>query len=226
MDSRRIYNYNENFFENINETNSYWIGFIMGDGYLNYRTGLRINLNYKEKEHLEKLNECMESDVPIKVIKNGGPYKGCQDLCTLCINNKKIKEDLIRLGFASGNKSGNEFIPDEIYNNNDYFFAFVRGLFDADGSIYRLDKTCYTEFTILTSENLVEKIKAKLIELKPDIKISKNKKDKRTKINIVDLRLTNKPAVMFMYENLYKDTDLYLKRKKEKFDLIVSKYKR
>ena len=31
---------------------------------------------------------------------------------------------------------------------------------------------------------------------------------------------------MFMYENLYKDTDLYLKRKKEKFDLIVSKYKR
>lgn len=225
MDARRKYDYNENFFENINITNSYWIGFIMGDGYLSDH-GLRIRLNHKDVEHLKLLNEYMESNMKINIVKNGGPYKGCEDLCEITFNNKKIKKDLINLGFSFGNKSGNEFIPDEIYNNNDYFFAFVRGLFDADGSIYRLDKTFYTEFTILTSESLVEKIKEKLIELKPDIKISKNKKDKRTKINIVDLRLTNKPAVMFMYENLYKDTDLYLKRKKEKFDLIVSKYKR
>lgn len=225
MDARRKYDYNENFFENINITNSYWIGFIMGDGYLSDH-GLRIRLNHKDVEHLKLLNEYMESNMKINIVKNGGPYKGCEDLCEITFNNKKIKKDLTSLGFSFGNKSGNEFIPDEIYNNNDYFFAFVRGLFDADGSIYRLDKTCYTEFTILTSESLVERIKEKLIELKPDIKISKNKKDKRTKINIVDLRLTNKPAVMFMYENLYKDTDLYLKRKKEKFDLIVSKYKR
>ena len=59
---RRKYALNETFFEVINsEEKAYWLGFIAADGCV-YRRTLSINLNIKDKEHLEKLITVLNSE--------------------------------------------------------------------------------------------------------------------------------------------------------------------
>lgn len=63
-----MYKYNRNFFESINtESQAYWAGFIAADG--NVRKDflkMRIELNIKDKNHLFKLREDIQGDMPHK----------------------------------------------------------------------------------------------------------------------------------------------------------------
>ena len=59
---RRKYALNEAFFEIIDsEEKAYWLGFIAADGCV-YRRTLSINLNIKDKAHLEKLIAILNSE--------------------------------------------------------------------------------------------------------------------------------------------------------------------
>ena len=68
MGSKRKYNFNENYFENIDSIEkAYWLGFIAADGYITRRKSGQavLGLTLHEIEPLEKLSLCMESNKPI-----------------------------------------------------------------------------------------------------------------------------------------------------------------
>lgn len=62
------YNYNRRFFQNIDtEEKASWLGFIAADG--NVASAMntsRIELNIRDKDHLEKFRKSILGDMPIK----------------------------------------------------------------------------------------------------------------------------------------------------------------
>lgn len=200
----------------------------MGDGYISKR-GLRIRLQIKDKEHLDCLVKCLNSDIDIKIYKNTGFGLG-HKIAEFTVNNKFINQDLYDLGFKNGIKSGTEFIPESVKNDKELFYAFLLGLFDADGSTTYREKIRHREFNIISGSNMILDLKNTINNFNNLISFSKDKIDKRVKIDIATLRICNKISLIEIYKSLYKLnqktlSDIYLKRKKEKFDILINSYK-
>lgn len=138
-----MYKYNRNFFEIIdNEEKAYWLGFIAADG--NIRKDflkLRIELNIKDKEHLEKFRSSIKGDMPIREW-----IREKNRSCYIEINSKKICQDLFKYGITP-NKSLTleilfEKIPFELQHH------LIRGYFDGDGSLNMYEKEGYEYWEI------------------------------------------------------------------------------
>ena len=127
---KALYEYNRDFFSTIDtEEKAYWLGFISADGNVSKTMkNMRINLNIKDKAHLEKFRESISGNQPIKESireKNHSVY--------IDMNSKKICSDLQKYG-VTPNKSLTlnvhfDLIPQQLIHH------FIRGYFDGDGSI-------------------------------------------------------------------------------------------
>lgn len=214
---KRKYSYNENYFETI-DTNekAYWLGFITADGYVmnnsiknnkSTSTGLRIRLSYKDNDHLVKLNEALEYNKPIKIVKNYGKYGG--ELSEFAVYSHKIVNDLNNNGITCGNKSCNEHIPDFIDKN--LIKNFILGLFDGDGHITHTEKS--TEWGIVSSYEMCNFIK-EFLESELNITLNKISKDSHGK-ELYRIRTTSKTIIKILYNYFYENecSKYYLDRK-------------
>jgi len=65
----RKYNFNEHFFDNLNEQSSYWLGFLYADGYVRMKDGksgeLRLKLKDTDKTHIELFLNNLECEKPV-----------------------------------------------------------------------------------------------------------------------------------------------------------------
>ena len=87
--SKRKYSLNEDYFENIDtEEKAYWLGFLLADGNISYSgrynkgRHLRIALQNKDKNHLEKMKFSLKSNYNLKLDKNNCFW--------LCFNSLKL----------------------------------------------------------------------------------------------------------------------------------------
>jgi len=111
----------------------YWLGFILADGYIGQNRGeLKITLNNRDKNHLEKLGKILNIKVKTKiVIINNIQTSICILNCADIYNSKIIY-----------NKLGLDLNLPKTYNppiklniNNDIFFlSFLLGIIDGDGT--------------------------------------------------------------------------------------------
>lgn len=204
---------NKEYFNIIDtEEKAYWLGFIAADGcvYQMSKTAyrLQINLSLTDIDHLQKFNECIESDyiITTKKVKNS-------DTCTLKIACKQLTDDLIKYGITPKKSLIIQMptLKEELYRH------FIRGYFDGDGCItYNFDYT-YPKmtFSIVGGEPMLLSINEKMNQdlsiyacnHSPALTMSTAKKDK----------------VINIYHYLYDDCTIYLNRKKEKFDYLMSR---
>ena len=122
---QRKYSLNEDFFHNIDsEEKSYWLGFFSADGHLVEQTGISINLQESDAEHLQKIAFSLGSDAKLDFIQKTRSVR-------IGFWSKKLSIDLYNLGFRH-NKSETQTYP-----NIDKFLDkhFIRGLLDGDGNI-------------------------------------------------------------------------------------------
>ena len=122
----------DSYFSDINTPDAaYWLGFLMGDGYINTSRGdLELGLKIEDLPHLLKFTNSLKSDhkVSIKEVKlKGKVYQACR----VSIKNKKLVGDLSSLGCDS-TKTYTSTIPKLPQN---LISHFIRGLLDADGSL-------------------------------------------------------------------------------------------
>jgi len=193
----------EDYFEEMDSSEkAYWLGFIVGDGNIG-KTGeggtgysLTVSLNAKDTDHLLKLRNAMSSSHSI--------HESGKDGFALSITRKKIVEDLEKYGVVPC-KSHKTYMPDipEKYHRH-----FIRGLFDADGSISG------NSFTICGSRQLmqdVNEIIGTIINSKNDIYKHPSKENYVVHYG----KQTDKRNI---YEYLYDDAQTYLERKKRQFE--------
>jgi len=216
------------FFDNIDsEEKAYLLGFFLADGFLtnNFRLGIENSID--DEEILLKFKENISPDIPLRYRdrKNNGVKRKKQVI--FIITSEKMFNTLSKKYNIIQNKTYNsefsfnfDLIPTNLIRH------FIRGFFDGDGSIsfYKYHKTIYFNFSfVINSLNFCNQI-AKLFSEKFNIIIVIYEKEGKT-CKYYTLRFScdkNRYVKMQeVYEYLYKDSNIYLKRKKEKFDLYL-----
>jgi len=136
-DKRKKFYQNDNFFSVDNEKSWYWAGFIAADGNIEKGSNrIKIELSTKDKRHLEKFRDDIESNYEIRdKVKINIPKlkKEKYSYSRIRFNSDKMVKGLKRFGICPA-KSLIYKIPENIINHN-LFPHFLRGLIDGDGSV-------------------------------------------------------------------------------------------
>jgi intein/homing endonuclease len=122
---------NEKYFSDINSTEkSYWLGFIYGDGWVMLDRGVlqdSFGIEIIDRDHLVKLLNAIESDHTLTEKE-----KETKNTYGFSIDNDNFVKHLVDKGVTS-NKTFEPTLPE--LKSSSFRAAFIRGLFDADGSI-------------------------------------------------------------------------------------------
>ena len=213
----RKHKFNERYFENIDsEEKAYWLGFIAADGcvYKNKQSyRLQINLKGSDIDHLKKFQKAICSDYKITEKKVG---KAQSNTCQLKINSTKMCNDLIKNNIIE--RKSIIFEP-PILNKN-LMNHFIRGYFDGDGwitSYKRKDSNGYrNEVGIIGGKKALNYF----IDFLPKgfSKYEKYKDDK-----IIQISGSSIKTISETYNYLYKNATIFLDRKKNVFENIMSR---
>ncbi len=197
--------FNSEYFKYINsEDKAYFLGFLFADGSI---VGNSLKWKSIDKEILIKFKIFLESKNKINYIKEYNEY-------SLQIASPILRIDLEKLNFIP-NKTFRLKMPKI---KNKLLFHFIRGYFDGDGCIYSQSQKGNFYYPRL------EFYSGCLSFLKEINKIFYNDGLIREKIrsNCFTLCFNGKIALNIM-NLLYKDADIYLKRKKKKYLNILTK---
>ncbi len=202
--ARRKFKIDDSVFEIIDtEDKAYWLGFLYADGYNNTnKNSVSLCLNIKDIDTLEKFSHFLQTDKKIRFNNNRSKK--------VVIENKKISRDLENLGMVKAKTHLLRFpsIPQDLERH------FIRGYFDGDG--------CITYGNVISSNaniSIVSTIQfLREIESRIGIHFSYNKRHKDRKDDIYTLTTGGVSNLMIFYDFLYKNSTVYMGRKKSKFD--------
>lgn len=212
--------FNQNYFKNIStEAQAYWLGFLWGDGSIHTNKlnqyCISLNLSINDKFHLENFKKALNSNHKITISKNKYGYlknsNAVHYSCKYCLRSIKMYNDLINLGVRNPKKD--RTIPNI---ESSLMSHFIRGYFDADGSL-SYSKTNNGIVSFCGPIEIIQQIKLiiqQICNTKAEIYKYKNR-------NAADYRIGGKNNLIDLYNYLYKDATIYLKRKKDKWDSLV-----
>lgn len=207
---------NFDFFEKIDsEAKAYWLGFIYADGYITGKQ-LGISIHQKDIDLLYQFKKDINSENNINKYENNTAF-GKTAYCRIAITSEKLVKDLINKGVFY-NKTNIIKFPTKEQVPEDLIHHFIRGYFDGDGSIIKPSKgkTQYRISFLGTNEFLTELRKKMNIETKT--KFSKRKPTQ----TVEEFKFGGNKKVKEAKNFLYKNATIYLKRKKEVFDKVVT----
>lgn len=206
---------------------SYVLGYIVADGCIYKRKDRKdsyiLNITSKDRDHLVSINKSLHSDYPISIKYNSQRMPHSQ----IQISNLEICKDLMNLGILPRKTIHLEPIsaPDK------YFFDFVRGFFDGDGSVYIYIVNGVSQIKVnfvSTSYSFLDNFNSHLCR---DLGISQKsihrllpKDDRRLIKYSIDFYISDcEKLAKYLYEN---DPALYLTRKRRIFEDWKSKPRR
>ena len=208
--SNKKYTLNENYFDNIDsEDKAYFLGFLYADGNnFTKRNCISMSLSEKDIEIVNLFNEYLKSDRPLsRQIKKGKLSYG------VVVNSIHMSKTLSDLGCVN-NKTFKIKFPDWL--DNSLIKHFVRGYFDGDGSISITTKTRQARIGIVGTDVFCRKIK-EIINDETEIMPQIRKAKKESKNNTVELYFGGNYQVIEFMNWMYKDSNIFLKRKWDKF---------
>lgn len=208
------YNVNKDFFKTWSNTMAYILGYIYADGNID-KSKYRMRISSIDIQILEDINAIIENTCPIKEEHNKlGKW------WTLKVDNQEMYKDLVVLGITP-NKSLNcklQYVPKE------YVKDFVRGFFDRDGCVYaKWSKESSIPTLSIDIATGSEVFKNGLVELLSICTDSTHKfsVQYRKNSNVILIRGNSVVSERF-YQNMYYKNCICLKRKKDKFEEILS----
>lgn len=218
----RKYKINESYFNEIdNEEKAYFLGFLFADGDNNTKKHVvRLRLQEKDLEILQKLNSLIENESPVKVIpyEPRHSYKNGQDVACLIINSKRISDRLNELGCIP-KKSFTVKYPNVSKELNQHF---IRGYFDGNGSfgITNSKSNGCTQtrfyFDIDGSDNILSVMQEILVQ-ELDLSVTKRSVRAENKDGkVVTLRYSGEQALKII-NWIYKDANIKMNRKYQKY---------
>ena len=205
---------------------AYVLGFFAADGTITFtkRKTYFWSINITDKDLLERIRDAVGSSHSIsRRVKQSVNHK---DLYRLQIGSKQMCEDLMSLGFTT-NKANNIGLPKV---PKGLFFDFLRGYFDGDGNVWvghvnkKRDKPTLVIQTAFTScsESFLFELQQHLMSVglgEGSLNMLKSTKAYRLQYSTNDsLKLFD-----FMYNDTCHRNELFLLRKKTKFDDYMKK---
>lgn len=220
-ESSRKYNIKEDYFDIIDsEDKAYFLGFLYADGYNDTNRGaVNLSLMEKDKEILEVLNNILQPTKPLQFVNATKSNK--QNQYRLVIANQHISNQLVTLG-CSKTKTFNIIFPTEEQVPSHLIHHFIRGVFDGDGciSIYKIGNYSKSNVSIISTISFLENLELFLIKELNFNKVKLIERFPERNTNIRALCYSGKNRCKDFGNWLYRDATIFLKRKKEKFDLL------
>ena len=220
------YYINQDYFNIIdNEWKAYWLGFLYADGTNRIKWNekkhkmehvLKLTLCYKDKTHLEKFKKSLQNDSPIKdrIIKlNNKEFKSCD----INICNQKICNDLSDLGCVPNKSLILKFPNDKIVPKN-LIRHFISGYFDGDG---RDHVNLSNKSTVINFVGTKEFLSSLQDIFHNALKISYTKMTNQRNNKAFQITYGGIEEFEKIFTYLYKDSNIYLDRKLEKFKIIL-----
>ncbi len=198
----RKYPVNEDLFHEIDcEQKAYIFGLICGDGYIGSQNNVSIRII---DEYLAAvMRDALNPDKPLHIIKSKN-----QPIFALDVYSKKLVSDLTRHG-CGPRKSLKQTFPKI---SHDLIHHFVRGYFDADGSVFHANRTWRLAISIIATREFCETLAA-LLPVPSAIR-------DRSYVKMSDLRIGKQQDIILFRDWLYNGATIYLQRKKIIFDKI------
>jgi len=215
--SRVKYAFDDSRTQRMDEDLAWVLGWVVGDG--NVRTeGLEILLSERDADVLHKVREVFGFGGPIKsgvvfLKKTGKWYRRA----SLSIRRKSLANWLIEIG-VHPRKSQRETYPSILEGcPNVIHRAFIRGLFEADGTITRYS-TGQMVFQIVGTKELMRRVQSRLIGL---LGLGRTKlyRQKRSRNHFM-LRYVGNKQVPRIMELLYADGGYRMNRKYDTYQSL------
>jgi intein/homing endonuclease len=145
------------------------VGILAGDGHIGaYQISVTTN-SKTDLEHIKYTKKLFEKIFPATAFIT---FRSDCNACVMTVSSKSIGDALVKKGMVRGHKiRGSLCMPEWIKSNSSFKKAFLRGLFDTDGSVY-LDRhiiknKTYENISMLFTNRcipLLDDFKASLIE--------------------------------------------------------------
>lgn len=214
INSKR-YKFDETYFKKIDtQDKAYWLGFIYADGFITSKKkhgnrSLGISLSIKDKEHLEKLNQCLNSNTPVNTYIEKSGFGEGNEYCRVIYVSKELTDDLISHGVYE-NKTDIITSPTTIPYK--FIKDFIRGYFDGDGSVWKQDKYSQVSIGIVGTDDLLNFIMQYLLDNK--IIFRKYPLNKRKHGQTVsNFKFGGNNNSFRFLNHIYGDSNIYLNRK-------------
>lgn len=228
----RKYTLDETFFQKINtEEKAYFLGLMYADGSVipSYQAYyIKISLQNRDKQILEDFRKALSSNYP---------FRHYQDNMTdFSVFSKQLGSDLIKKG-CMVKKTKILTFPNISIMPENLLKDFIRGYFDGDGCVWegkrkkmivkdstreigmreRIVHNVKVNFTgnIQFIEELNKYLNSKNIVNSVKINIRKNKE------NSAMVEYSGRRQMKRIYDYFYENSNIYLRRKKEKFESIL-----
>ena len=210
-----IYTINEKYFENIDTPEkSYWLGFLITDGYIRVHSEgkktLSIGLKEEDIGHLYKFRQAINSNAPVK--KNVGS-RG-HNMVSFSITNNKLCNDLIKWGVLPAKTYKEIHIPKI---KQEYMGDFIRGYWDGDGCVTIRVKNGKESSPALSAGRITFDIMNELQYEFYKVGVTSNIYEGKNTSGKPSYRLTlyGRENVCLALDFMYKDSTVYLDRKYE-----------
>lgn len=202
-------------FEKIdNEEKAYWLGFLYADGSVSSKEDkIELGLAEKDLKHIEKFKKFME-------INNKICYREKTKSYRISFRSQSCKQDLIDKG-CFPKKSlilkfpTNEQVPNELLRH------FIRGYFDGDGWFCNTDNGT-RQIGLIGTQDFIEGF----------LNLMEGKINTKNKIQNVHREggakrymFSAKQDIIYFLDYIYKDANIYLDRKYEKYINFIQKEK-
>lgn len=208
--TRRKYSIDEHFFDVIDtEEKAYILGFMTADGCIKSKSGdIKIALSTKDIDILKKMKNAMNNDKPIKIVHNKSGYDSAHDVAEMTISCAKMYRALIECGFSVQKTNHEVFckkVPEELKHH------YIRGIFDGDGWFSCTPSRGTKELGFGMGSPILNAIRNEFCKIGVQEKYTV-----KSYKSISRYRITSIKDVMKIYDYLYKDATIFLKRKHDK----------
>ena len=203
----RIYHLDETRFDEIqDESQAYWLGFLMADGCVRSDGTIHIKLASKDYDHLNKFREFIKTNYLIKETTNNGRYYK-----HIVMRSQHMVDSLMTLGVVPRKSPITKIPPPELLQES-LVRHFIRGVFDGDGWVTYNWKVGLV-FGIIGSYTLMSQIQEVLIR-NCGLNHTKLHRDKQQASNTyVSLVYGGNKQTRRIYRYLYANANIYLPRK-------------
>ena len=185
------------------EADAYILGFLTADAYVcEERTSVRIKLHNRDQDILRKINQALNSNIPIHFEKHNVTGN---TLCRLELSSKTFIQNLKQYGLHQAKSLKEMFyqdVPAHLLRH------YIRGLIDGDGYISK--NTCH--IGICGSQDIVQNVAKHLQQVSgvPPEKQRNARQEKDTSLYRFELCGENARAAMRW---LYEGSNIHLDRK-------------
>lgn len=218
--SRRKYNVNDDYFENIDtDEKAYWLGFMYADGWvITNQDKLGITIAEVDREHLVKFKKAVQSESEIKTYVQKSGYANGEKYVRILITSKKMKADLVAHGVT---EKKTDIITFPKHLDKNLYSSFIRGYYDGDGCLTyggtQVNGKKKFNIKIVGTDDMLININ-KIFDTK--VKLIKRHPERDT--NNYTITICGNVQVRRIMDYMYKDCTVCLDRKYEKYLELVN----